>query len=174
MSPDPAARRDGDLEIAVQPHDRDEPPAPLATLPGDLLAYARKAAAAANRLTPGGNASTVQGHAVDALAYMRAAGEALRARQVADEPLEPDEREATARVVARLRRDLEMVGLAHVAAEAQRDDLAAFLGSLADEFDALHTPGTDRVAGRIRRHLADVLTPDPADAACAPLDGGPR
>lgn len=162
-APDPASRMDPPPD--PPPHDRDEPLVPPTTLPDDLLAYARKASAAANRLTPSDGASGVPGHAVDAFAYMRAAHEALRARQIADKPLEPDERAATAHLVKRLRRDLERVGLAHDKAEAQRDDLAAFLGSLADEFDAVHTPGTDKVAGLIRRHLADVLTPDPAAEA---------
>lgn len=156
---DPASRMDPPPE--PPPHDRDDPP-PL--LPDDLLAYARKAAAAANRLTPDVGAG-VPGHAADALAYMRATREALQARHLAEEPLPPDERAATAHVIGRLRRDLETVGLAHAGAERQRDDLAAFLQRLADEVDALHTPGTDALTGRIRRHLADVLSPDPAEAA---------
>lgn len=157
---DPASRMDPPPE--PPPHDRDDSPADL----GDyLLSYARKAAAFADRLTPSDRSSGVPGHAVDALAYIRAAREALQARQIAEEPLAPGEREAAAYAISRLRRDLETVGRAHAAAEQQRDDLAAFLRRLAGEVDGLHTPGSDATAGRIRRHLADVLAPDPAEEA---------
>jgi hypothetical protein len=135
---------------APPPHDHDDPAVEPVTLEASLYAYARKAAEAANRLTPDATASVVPGHAVDALAYMRAANEALRARQLADEQPPASDLDAAAAVIRSLRDQVS-------GRERQRDDLATFLEKLADELESADTHPARRFAARIRRELAAIV-----------------
>lgn len=162
MSPgpnDPAARRDA-LD-PVPPHDSDDEREDLRRdlqdLGDYLFAYARRALRVAEHLTPDIEArmghEAITPHAGEALAYVRAAREALQARQLADEPPPTGELEAAAHVVACLR-------AAHAGVERQRDDLARALGEVEAEL-AL----TDKaaIAASIRRRLDAVLRPGEAD-----------
>lgn len=145
---DPASRMDPPPD--PPPHDRDDEDDEPAALEASLYSYARKAAAAADRLTPAGTASTVPGHAVDALAYMRAAHEALRARQLADEQPPASDLDAAAAVIRSLRGQVS-------GRERQRDDLATFLEKLADELESADTHPARRFAARIRRELVAIV-----------------
>jgi len=162
---DPASRMDP--PPASPPQDRDDAPESFADR---LLAYASKAADAADRLTPRQRASPMYGNAAEALGYMRAAREALQARQIADEPPSERERAAFEQLVRHQREKIATAGQALGDVIGQRDDLAAFLRRIAGEVDGLHTPGSDALAGRIRRHLADVLAADPAEEAADGAD----
>jgi hypothetical protein len=154
---DPAVRRD---EPEVPSHDDDRLPDPP-DFPADLLSYARTAMAVAYRLTPIAADGVVPGRGVEALAYVRAAKEALQARQLAEELIPVGERAAIAGQVAALRRQVCAAEERRAALERQRDDVAGLLTTV---LATLEGSGQDRfkVAAQTRRALAAIF-PDAID-----------
>jgi hypothetical protein len=154
---DPAYRRD---DVEVPPHDDDRPPE-LPDFAADLLTYSRTALAAAWRLTPLAGDPAPAGRGVDALAYVRAAKEALQARQLAEEPLPTGERSAIAAQVTALRRRVCAAEERHADLERQRDAVAELLTTVIAALG-----GSDaergRTAAQVRRELAKVF-PDALD-----------
>jgi hypothetical protein len=126
-----------------------------------LRVFAKAAAAKAAALLEQGQ-PRAGAHAAN---WMRATREALEAARIADEPLTDSERVAVAEQVAALRRQIEAGDKLGSVLVGQRDEFAAFLASLAGEFESAGTPTAARVASRIRRELADVLTPGEHEAA---------
>lgn len=102
----------------------------------------------------------------DALAWMRAAHEALKAASIAEAPMTDDERDEYARQAAQ---DAARVGAALeevLAVERQRDALARRLSSLASEFESAGTTTAGRLARRIRDTL-DRTFPGEAELKAA-------
>lgn len=161
MLPDPASRRD---EPEVPPHDDDRMPGPP-DFAADLLTYSRTALAVAWRLTPLDGDGVVPGRGVDALAYVRAAKEALQARQLAETPLPTGERAAIAAQVAALRQRVCDVEQRRADLEGQRDAVAELLTTVIATLEV-----TDRERGRagagyaaqVRRELVAIF-PDAID-----------
>lgn len=125
-----------------------------------LLAFAHEATdRAATLIQPN---STGSGLVLD---LMQAARGALEARKLAEEPLSDGERAATAAVIRALREKAEAANTTLGSVVEQRNELATFLGNLAAQFETAQTDTATRVAARIRRELADVLTPGETEAA---------
>jgi hypothetical protein len=153
VPPDPALRRD---ESEIPPHDDDRPPE-LPDFPAELLTYARLALSAAYRLTPPGPGPGRAG--VEALAFVRAAKEALQARQLAEDTMPASERAAIAAQVAALRRQVCDVEQRRATLEGQRDAVAELLHTVLAMLDADAGGG---YAAKVRRKLAAIF-PDAID-----------
>lgn len=124
---------------------------PQQSLADELKGYARKALGRAS------DADSPQA----SLNHMQAAHEALKAAQLASEPVTDAEREATAEQVASLHQRLWVLGRVQAQACTESGHLAQFLRKLAGEFESAGTDTAARVASRIRLTLHDVLGAEP-------------